>query len=129
MGKKSAWLDEAVFARRRDVIQAALVGLGGLTASGLIRPRPGRRWQHLPTLIIGPVVSPDPITAAIAKSSVQVELVEFSKPPPTSQKYAKAMLNFLYSGRAIRPTSTATTAGAKSGGSTGAPAAPRSSST
>jgi hypothetical protein len=95
MGKKSAWLDEAVFARRRDVIQAALVGLGGLTVSGLIpaTSRPALAAPADPDH--GPVVSPNPITDPIGKSGVQVELVDFSKPPPTSQKYAKAMLNFL----------------------------------
>jgi glucose/arabinose dehydrogenase len=103
MGKWSAWLGEAAFARRRDVIQAALLGLGGLTASGLIPA------TSMPAVAApadpdhGPVVSPNPVTAAIAKSGVQVELVDFSKPPPTSQKYAKAMLNFLY----FRPGDTA----------------------
>ena len=53
MVKKSAWLDEAAFARRRDVIQAALVGLGGLTVSGLIPATSTPALAARPTLIMG----------------------------------------------------------------------------
>jgi glucose/arabinose dehydrogenase len=96
MQKEIAPLRADTQTRRRDIIEAALVGIGGLAVSGIFPGTSGQTYAAPADPEHGPVVTPNPITAAIGKSGVAVELVKFSQPPRTRSKPAYAMLNFLY---------------------------------
>ena len=74
--------------RRREMIEKALVGIGGFAASGLFPPMIGQTYAAPSDSEHRPVVTPDPLTAPITKSGVAVELVDFSRPRRTWTKPA-----------------------------------------
>src|SRR3954451_22769735 len=78
---------------RRDLLQTALAGLGGLTVGPLL---PARGARAAAATAHGPVVTPDPIKPKIQKSGLAVGLADFSTPTPTSASRPFALLNFLY---------------------------------
>ncbi len=82
--------------RRRVMVRAALVGLGGLAAAPLLSITAGEAQAAPADPGAGPAVTPDPIPARIQKSGLAVELADFSTPPRTSGSRPYALLNFLY---------------------------------
>ena len=72
---------------RRELVRQGL--------AGLLLPLAGRSVATAAS-DHGPVVTPNPIKARIATSSLAVELVDLAAPPPTSAEPPHALLNFLY---------------------------------